>query len=405
MKDLIICLTILSLSISTVSGAYGTEAFSFLSMNVGARSSAMGKASAAAVGDIEGVYNNPASIASIKDDCTLAGAYDPIVFADSYAPSLAGFWNAALTLRVLPFMTVGASAFGLSYGDIIGNIIDANSAGSTIAAGDIGASASAALSMKNIFGTPLSLDIGAAARFVRETLDTSSISCLAANAGAVLVLEKIIPASDIALGLYVKDIGIAFGDISAAVPTAFIGGVSYSLKPVEWLRITAAGDVSYSASKIAIAAGGELGLFGIVALRGGYLHDDGVGVITAGAGIRYTLSQFTFILDYAATVLGDFGMRHAVQAGIGMRFSPSVSAASPSTVPSSTPPNIPSSTTRTPTPENTDSDYEAMTRGIAHAREKRYADAIAEWEKVPEGSEYYEKARMNIERAKAKLAE
>lgn len=46
-----------------------------------------------------------------------------------------------------------------------------------------------------------------------------------------------------------------------------------------------------------------------------------------------------------------------------------------------------------------------MTRGIAHAREKRYADAIAEWEKVPEGSEYYEKARMNIERAKAKLAE
>lgn len=405
---------------AVLDGAYGTEAFDFLTINNGARTAALGNASAVLLSSSDGLFHNPATMGGMEHDFTLTVSYDPLFFNDSYSLSTAALWNAGGVVRINPWLSVGSFACGVSYGDIIGNFTDNNSVGESLAASSLCAGIGAAVSIANFIGTPLRLDIGAMGKYIAETIDRDTMFGVSGSAGCVASLVNVIPYSDLSLGIYIRDLG---GTVSTfrniVLPAAYIAGIGYALHVFDSMVIRVMCDASLDASsRLAIAGGVEYSLMQMLFLRGGCRYDDGSLVPSAGCGVKYTIGgQATVGVDYAAIMINGFGIRHAIQTEFAYRFAPSVTAIpaiKSKAIDNQKLPVTNSSdsvnvkevvqATKNEIPQTTaNEDDELLRQGLTAAKAKDYARAIDLWSKIPASSSLYERAQKNIQKAQTAL--
>lgn len=252
-------LTILcSIAVSTMLFA---EVAQFLRIVPSAKPAAMGEAYVGAASDVYGVYYNPAAVGKIESKQAVA-TYNSIYEGISYM-------YASYGQKLESGGGIGAQVGYMSYGSVE-KYVNGTPQGS-ISPTSLFIAASYGMEMKSNPG----LFIGATAKMVQETLDTSA-SGFGLDAGVLYTLQgqpAVIGASISNLGS-----GLKFKNETGSLPMIIRAGVGYKYSE----QINLAADVSSCGGSTGVHVGLEY-LMQQFAIRAGYSTLSG---ISAGAGIN-----------------------------------------------------------------------------------------------------------------------
>ncbi|MBI4978806.1 MAG: hypothetical protein HZC28_15100 [Spirochaetes bacterium] len=393
MKTLTALTLVLTLTVGTSLHPATSDSFDFLNIGMGGISASMGRASAADVKTIEGIYNNPASLGSLEG-MTFAGAYNPYLSMS--------LWNVAGAVALAKGLNVAAAVYGLAYDDIIGDIQYNGDVGRKLPAGDMIASVSAAANLGALLGLPLNIDIGANGKYASETLDDLSLSGVMFDIGAIIRFDNVFGKDTLSFGATAKNIGVAFSSSPSelALPSTIVAGAAYDFAVGNSFSLKMLTDIeaSLNSNPLRGAIGAEAGLFNLIFIRAGYLIGGDARGFTMGTGIHVTLGGMAARFDYAFIPLGDLGAQHNMQFGVS--FGDNAPAAATA--------EKKAETARASAPEAATSDMsdeDLLKAGVEYAKNKDLEKAIKSWKKIGPDSEYYEKAQRNIKKANQKLRE
>jgi hypothetical protein len=312
----------------------GTTAAPFLKIEYGARPVAMGGSFVALADDPSGIYYNPAGLAEINN-AQFMGGYT-VWFADMK-------YNYA-TL-ILPTKRVNLALWGsfLYCDDIpVTTVEDPEGTGQTFSYIDglLGVTVSAFLSDR--------LSVGLSGKYIQQKLHNESASTFALDIGSILRT----PIKGIRLGMCLANYGgrmQLFGNDlivqtdpwpeytgnaevearlttgSFPLPLAFKLGIAMDLfGPEEAFfsndehRVTLAVDgIHPNDGEEKIQFGLEYGLYEILFLRGGYKINYDTQTYSAGAGMKFTVGQRTFAVDYAYADMDVLEGTHRISLSIG----------------------------------------------------------------------------------------
>lgn len=321
---------ILCLLCLTVFSAFGDlesiNSFYFLNIETAGSASSMGKASSSARATIEGVYHNPASIASLNRDLYALVSFNPYV-ANLNLYAIA----AAFKLPYTKF-NIGASLSGVLYPDIFFGITGADDKGSEV---DLGTFA-----LRFTGGAPIRTknwiwDFGGSIQIAHETLDDSAINAFSADVGFIATLTGKIPKSDLSFSFYAKNLG--FGGATGLIdgdyvkmPISLFAGIGYEVNFNELIYFKVLADFEARPTDIIFKGnfGAELGLFNVAMVRAGYVlgsFDDASDGFTTGVGFKYAFTNgLALQADYALVSRGVLGWQQSVQVGMGYTFDASL---------------------------------------------------------------------------------
>jgi long-subunit fatty acid transport protein len=286
---------------TTVNGP-GTTGAVALEIPVNPRAIAMGQAFTAVADDSSAVYWNPAGLNQMQGSELLA-EYDVFINTVTY-----NYLNGAFKLG--NDLTMG---FGLKLlGSGLENIINSSGAATGGTFGetyyDIDIAAAYRLSY--------SLDIGITAKYITETLGTTSASTFAVDLG--LMYKTPIPHLKLALDLQNLGPGIAFVQVSDPLPLIFKIGAAYQMFDDDFTMDL---DVDFpNDNVVSTSLGGEYWYKNTLVGRLGYefqgsIDQNQLGVggeagLYLGAGIKVSLFKTYFSFDYAWTDQGILGSNH-----------------------------------------------------------------------------------------------
>ena len=292
MRYLRLMLTILlvgSAASARADSSAGGTAFDFLNFDASARAVALGGAYTALSADSSALIYNPAGLARVR-------AHEATFMHNQYAQGL--------TQDFLGFAARQGFGFQLntaSLNDIPRTTISQpGGTGSSFGISDLALGAG--------YGFDLGEDwsVGAAGKFIRETIDNVSATGGAVDAG---VLYRASGLPGLTFGSSLLNVGpaIKFMSASQQLPTTARLGGAYAFSAWD-NRQTAVFDVTKTITdKVRFGIGYETMLQKSFALRGGFTtrNDAGIGV-TAGVG----WSGKNFAADYAIVPMGDVGLTH-----------------------------------------------------------------------------------------------
>lgn len=278
-------------------GGVGTSGANFLKTGVGARSLAMAGAAVSTVDDANAIYWNPARLARMTDTSVTA------TYASLFEDQSQGFLGGAT-----PFRDLGVFGLGVDYltvTDIEKRAGDTEAADSTFKDQEYAVSLSYA--RKGILWE--SLDLGANAKLIQQSLDTHKESAYALDLGAAyLVTDKI------TTGLTVQNLGSKLGPDS--LPVLVKAGGDWRLFS-DKLTVALDGNAWVTDKRYTGNAGTEFWLAKPLALRAGYRFGQGPehlgGSTGLAVGVGFRLSSLT--LDYAFLPAGDLGDTHRISFG------------------------------------------------------------------------------------------
>ncbi len=283
----------LLLSASALAASGGSSTTAFLKIGLAARPAAMGDASVAVGGDVQGLSANPGGMAAM--DRAQAGL--------SYASWLKGTSLQQVTFG-MPMgsaATIGVNVQMLSSGGLTKTVEDAGGNLDTTAAAESFTASSLAAGL--LIGRRVSdeFSIGTQLKFIQDTIDTSKASGFGADIGMLWKGNHFrFGASAVNLGPKLKD---------EALPSAVRVGAA--IQPVP--DATMALDVVFpgDSSKQRYGLGAEYWVMKSLALRGGYRFAGDAASNTPTAGVGINLAGAT--LDYALAMFGnDLGQTHRV---------------------------------------------------------------------------------------------
>ncbi|UCF70064.1 MAG: PorV/PorQ family protein [candidate division WOR-3 bacterium] len=312
----------------------GTTAAPFLKIEYGARPVAMGGAFVAIADDPSGIYYNPAGLAELKSPQFMGGY--TVLFADlkyNYATFILptkrvnlGLWGSFLYCDDIPVTTVeNPEGTGQRF-----SYID----------GLLGFTVSAFLSDR--------LSVGVSCKYIQQKLHNESASTFAFDIGSILRT----PFRGIRLGMCLANYGgrmqLDGNDLivqadpwpeytgnpevearlstgSFPLPLAFKLGIAIELLglgeaffPSEQHRVILAVDgIHPNDGEEKVQLGLEYGLYDMLFLRGGYKFNYDTQTYAAGAGMKFTIGQRTFSVDYAYIDMDVLDGTHRISLTIG----------------------------------------------------------------------------------------
>lgn len=280
----------------------GTTAGSFLKINTGARSAALGGAFSGLANDNEALSLNPAGIAQLTVPEFSGGHI--IWFSDIAVEHL------QFTMPLNSTMVLGISGVYVNNGTFEAYTASAVSAGSFTAYDAlIGVSLGVKLT-ENIFA-------GITAKYVMTGIDTDSAAAYAGDGG--MVIKNILPG--ISVGGSLQNIGTALKlySISERLPRMLRLGFAFS--PAPDAVITVDGLTYLTEGNYNISAGIELEIVPrSVTLRAGYMYPVNSTVIDFTSGVSAGLG-FNFppvSINYSIVPDGELGYAHRVSAGFAL---------------------------------------------------------------------------------------
>ena len=374
----------LLLSASAFAASGGSSTTAFLKIGLAARPAAMGDASVAVGGDVQGLAANPGGMAAL--DRAQAGL--------SYASWLKGtsLQQATLGLPVGPAATLGVNVQMMSGGDLTKTVEDAGGNLDPTASAAAGSFVTSSLAAGLLIGRRVSdeFSIGTQLKFIQDTIDTSKASGFGADIGMLWKGNHFrFGASAVNLGPKLKD---------EALPSAVRVGAA--IQPVG--DATMALDVIFpgDSSRQKFGLGAEYWVMKSLALRGGYRFAGdaasntptaGVGVNLAGATLDYALAMFGNDLGqtHRVTLAYAFGQPRASRVGAGL--APASQIAKPA-APAAAPPVAPD--------PNASLKRTKFAEGQELFKQGRYVQAISAFEDVLKVDPNHQPSLEYIQKAK-----
>jgi hypothetical protein len=312
----------------------GTYSAPFLGIGVGARAVAMGGTFAAVANDASALYWNPGGISRLENSQALISHANWLVNTD--------FNWAGVVLKVGSNNAIGFSITQLDYGDEeVTDEFNQEGTGARWSAQDLAVAASYARSMTDRFS------IGGSFKLVQQKIWNETATGFAFDVGLVFVTQF----NDMRLGMSISNFGsdLKFEgkdvleriDIDPdnsgnnetlvselktdpwPVPLFFRVGLAYDLLRGSRTKVTLTADgLRPSDNTGVLNLGGEIGLYEVLFLRGGYkslFREDSQEGLTFGAGLKYNTGAAGIInIDIA---YADFGLLDSVTVfSLGLAF-------------------------------------------------------------------------------------
>jgi hypothetical protein len=278
-------------------GGAGTSGANFLKVGVGARSLAMAGAAVSTVDDANAIYWNPARLAPLTQTSLTA------TYASLFEDQSQGFLGAATPLGDHGVLGLGVNY--LTVADIEKRAGDTESADSMFK--DQEYSVALSYARKGVLWD--SLDLGANAKLIQQSLDTYKESAYAVDLGAAYRATEKITA-----GLTVQNLGSDLGEDS--LPVLVKAGADVRLFQSK-LSLALDGDAWVTDERYTGSAGTEFWLAKPLALRAGYRFGQGPdnlgGASGLSVGVGFHFSSLS--LDYAFLPSGDLGDTHRMSFG------------------------------------------------------------------------------------------
>ena len=324
----ILTLVVCSSANAQVSGLTktGLSAATFLSIEVGPRSKAMGGAFVGVADDVSAIYWNPAGLAKLSDN-SLMFSHNEWIAGINYDFAGASF-------PVGGFGTIGAFIMSLTMPEMIVRTVEQpEGTGELFGARNLALGLTYARNLTERFAS------GANFKFIRESIFNSSAKTVAVDFGTLFRTDF----NDMVIGFSISNFG---GDMKLSgidtqvevdispnefgnndrifanlqtedlqLPLTFRVGVSMNVIEIEKIRVMVAVDaVVPNDNAQFVNVGGEYVIGNIFSLRAGYrtlfLEDSEEG-LSVGAGLKYELfGETTLQFDYA---YGDFGLLNNAQ--------------------------------------------------------------------------------------------
>ncbi len=276
-------------------GTAGSTYLDVFAIGVGAGPSAMA-AYTAAPGDLWSLTYNPAGLANV--DRLKLGVSQIEWFEDT----------SFSYLGVGMPRGDGGLALGLAYFDL-GSVdvfdVDGTNLNMNAEAYNFGFVGGYGFDMPNI----CDLSVGLSGHLVQGSFDEETATAIGFNLGALYGLMD----NQVQLGASVRNLGTKFQfvDEEDEQTVTFAGGVSYSTMEdqIQNVDILVGADLLMPKNRdMAVAVGGEVWVFDMLALRAGYKTGVEMGNLSYGAGFRYS----DFQLDYTFTDHEDFDSTHRI---------------------------------------------------------------------------------------------
>ncbi len=299
MKTKMISLAFVTVALSGLSAQADDAGFAFLKIAPGARAAAMG-AFTAVKDDVQAMSYNPAGISG-KDRYALSASHVEL-FEDMRLE------NVMFTHKAFGG-TLGYSLIYLNEGTLegrdaqrrpTGDFKSSEYAGQVTYAGQAG---------------PLSYGLGV--KGIHSKIENESGTGYAFDGGAILHVGSF----DIAASVLNLGKGPKLISESSSLPTTLNGGVAYQFRM--GLLLTADARQNVPEKRTTFALGGEMPLYGLIYLRGGYIYDkenkkDPDRKVPRGMSAGFGLRVLGQRLDYAILSLGELGYSHRITLNLGL---------------------------------------------------------------------------------------
>lgn len=308
--SIILCFFVVQISYS----AAGTSALPFLRISPSARAVGMGETFVAVADDVNASFWNPAGIANLESmDLSLMHMF----YWDSSI-----YEYVALNYPLTDKLKVGTHIIYLNYGSMDKTTETPSGAyggaSETFTPYDLAVAGSAAYSLSD------DLQIGLNIKYAMQSIDTDTISAIAADVGALYKLEELINVitSSLGLGNLVDNLmaGISVSNIGTKVkedslPMTLRAGLSMRFSLLQDKDLLGAVGVylPFESSKIAGNVGVEYWYDNMFAVRLGYKIGYDVGNFTAGIGFKSILEgMFGYQIDYSYAPSSNLGDTHRI---------------------------------------------------------------------------------------------
>ena len=303
---------ILAVAFQEATFAQSTSVFGFLGNDAGARAAALAGSFVSVAGDVNGLFYNPASLATLDSTQGSAGFFKHLLDIN------AGYLSYGR--RISDDGAIGAGIIYTNYG----SFDERDDLGNTI-----GSFTPADLALILGYATTIdeNLYAGAGFKFIHSSIAEYHSTAIAADAGVLYL----IPEHRIALGASIRNIGTqlsTYAGVHEQLPLDLtIGG---SIIPrglpllfnINFHKLNAFAD-NFGGHFRAFTVGGEFTLSRVLQLRVGYNNEQRLDLKTgttagmAGLSISLGITVSRYKVDYALSSLGTIGNFHRISLSSG----------------------------------------------------------------------------------------
>lgn len=301
----------------------------FLSVSLDPRSSAMGDAVTALLGNSTSMLYNPSAMGEMQGMTDFAFGTTRWIADINYI-----YGTAALNLFDGDYGVFGVSLVAVDYGEFQGTIIAPNDDGYL----DVGTFKPTALSFGIGYSKQLSekFMVGGNVKYVRQSMGTAIVGFDPAGSRLTEDYTVDVAAFDFGIlyhtgfkslnfGMSIRNFSaeISYKDENFQLPLTFRIGVSMDAMDLtnvdtDLHSLLVAVDASHPRDyPEQVSLGLEYTFMKTFALRGGYTFPSDEQEYTVGVGFRQKLSDFKFAVDYSYTPFGVFADVHRVSINIG----------------------------------------------------------------------------------------
>jgi len=298
-KKLLIMITALACTVTFALAGTGTDALNFLKIKPSARGASIGDGFVAISDDVNAAFYNPAGLTQISD---LEFSLMHMIYMAETSYEYASF-----AMPAGEDFTIGAYVVYLNYGSIAKTTEDINgmyqASTSSYSPNDMCVALSGALKLGE------GLSFGLNVKYASESIDTSNITGIMADAGLLTEIE------DIKIGASIYNIGTVSAD---KAPMGVRFGGSTKLMAMEEDDLTVAAGVNYvmASSKVSGSLGAEWNYENFLFLRGSYSLMTDADSLNVGVGVKQDLGDMIGEVAYNFSMLGDLGSAHRISVGV-----------------------------------------------------------------------------------------
>lgn len=293
------------------------QSFDLLSLSMGGTSTALAGGGSARRATVEGLFQNPAGIAAIKNG-------QAILLINPY---LAGttLWGIGSTLSLGAFTTVGASGYGIFLGDFHSDPNDSllKNVDSVAAV----AGFSLGFSLGEFLKIPIGLDLGVTARLAHMRLSETSLTSVSGDFGVLAVSPKFFNSQRVLASMVFRNLGPKVG--SEVLPFEWMVGARYELE-TRYFGASLMADFKENFDQDpSFSLSSEISFLQFFAVRGGYRFGHSPTGFSLGGGAKIHFGELKLELDYTIVPFDQMGFEHSIQAVLSFPLAKSTVSSGP----------------------------------------------------------------------------